>query len=264
LPVFVVLVLNFRPQSQPKSPVRAQPANAPPPAQAANPPPPAQAANPPPQQAISKSPQAWEKLPAVPTLAAPKLSLLPPERQVITADAASILRETSKSNSIDPFASDEALKWLGYAATRNDPETQVRIGMCYADGDGVVKNLDTAAILFRSAAAQGNPHAQFNLGVMYAKGEGVVQNLTEAHKWYLGAALNGHIDVQFVVAGMYRDGFGVAKDHAEAYAWYTIAATAGDKEAADNVRNFEGAAPPAEMKRASRRAAKLLEQYLGH
>ena len=40
-------------------------------------------------------------------------------------------------------------------------------------------------------AAQGNASAQFNLGVMYAFGEGVIKDIVYAHMWFDIATANG-------------------------------------------------------------------------
>jgi len=268
LPVFVVLVLNFRPQSQPKSPVRAQPANAPPPALSANPPP---------QQAISKTPQASSESLEQRLKASVEATMPSSKRSLEHASIEELISLAEKGNIEAQFIlgdnyfngtkvlknETEAYKWWFKAALQGEPASQGNIGTMLFDGTGVERDVPGALLWWRKAALQNNWIAQYNLGCAYEKGEGGVPNLTEAHKWYLESALNGYIDAQFIVAGMYRNGFGVAKDHAEAYAWYTVAAKAGDEEAADFVRNFERAVPPADMKRASRRAAKLLEQLSG-
>ena len=46
-------------------------------------------------------------------------------------------------------------------------------------------------IWFRKAAEQGHPKAQYNLGVIYAKGRGITKDMDEAKKWYSLAAAQG-------------------------------------------------------------------------
>ncbi len=41
------------------------------------------------------------------------------------------------------------------------------------------------------AEEQGHPNAQFNLGVIYAKGRGISKDIEEAKKWYKKAADQG-------------------------------------------------------------------------
>ena len=54
------------------------------------------------------------------------------------------------------------------------------------------RGLTTAAGLFRKAADQGFAEAENNLGVLYANGEGVKKDLKQAKKWFEKAAAQGH------------------------------------------------------------------------
>jgi len=48
-----------------------------------------------------------------------------------------------------------------------------------------VERNDTEAYhWYRRAVESGHPVAQYNLGVIYAKGRGITKNLQEARKWY--------------------------------------------------------------------------------
>ena len=46
--------------------------------------------------------------------------------------------------------------------------------------------------VFRTKAEQGQAVAQFNLGVMYANGDGVPKDLAQAHMWLNLSGANGH------------------------------------------------------------------------
>lgn len=83
----------------------------------------------------------------------------------------------------------------------------------------------TAMREFRPLAVQSNALAQFRLGVMYANGQGVAKDFKEAEKWYQLAAAQGHADAQFELGGMYSDG-GMARTQ-EGLKWYTLAAMQG-------------------------------------
>ena len=65
------------------------------------------------------------------------------------------------------------------------------MGDCYAEGDGVPKDLEKAAYWFRKAAKQGLKEAQYALGACYANGEGVRENLRQAAYWFRKAAAQG-------------------------------------------------------------------------
>ncbi len=43
-------------------------------------------------------------------------------------------------------------------------------GVCYADGEGVVKDLATAAYWYEAAAKQKHDRAQYNLGMCFLSG----------------------------------------------------------------------------------------------
>ena len=81
---------------------------------------------------------------------------------------------------------------LKKAAEQGDAQAQYNLGVCYANGNGVEKNLSEAVKWWRKAAEQGFAQAQFNLGVCYDFGKGVEKNPTEAVKWYRKAAEQGY------------------------------------------------------------------------
>ena len=83
------------------------------------------------------------------------------------------------------------LEVLSQAAEQGGAMSQFILGMCYAEGKGVERNLKKAFELYSQAAEQGNAEAQYNLGVCYKNRDGVEQNLKEAIKWYKQAALQG-------------------------------------------------------------------------
>jgi TPR repeat protein len=58
-------------------------------------------------------------------------------------------------------------------------------------GRGGRNDAQEAARWFRLAAAQGHTYAQTNLGIMYANGEGVPRNLVSARMWLSIASENG-------------------------------------------------------------------------
>jgi TPR repeat protein len=72
------------------------------------------------------------------------------------------------------------------------------------------------------------PHAQNSLGVRYANGDGVPKDLIEAAKWFSEAAEHGHAAAQFNIGVMYANGKGVKKDSAKAAFWFQKAAESGN------------------------------------
>lgn len=69
------------------------------------------------------------------------------------------------------------------AAESGDASAQDRLGIMYANGEGVPKDEQQAAFWFRKAAEQGNEHAQFMLALWYAQGIGVAQDEEQSLFW---------------------------------------------------------------------------------
>ena len=72
-------------------------------------------------------------------------------------------------------------------AEEGDAEAQSMLGFEYE----LKQDLKEAAKWYRKAAEQGIADAQFRLGVAYANGEGVLEDTLAAYAWYNIAAANG-------------------------------------------------------------------------
>ena len=105
-------------------------------------------------------------------------------------------------------------------------------------------------------ADKGEAEAQFNLGRCYAQGEGVEKDLARAFSWYRKAAEQGHPVAQLMLARCYADGDGVVKDQAEAYAWFTLAAPTSDQAGKERGR-LEKKLTPAQLDAPRKRATLL-------
>ena len=81
----------------------------------------------------------------------------------------------------------EAIKWYRKAAEQGDARAQFSLGVMYAEGDGVAKDLEEAIKWWRKAAEQGLEHAQYSLGLEY----GGTGEYDEAYKWIRKAAEQG-------------------------------------------------------------------------
>ena len=55
---------------------------------------------------------------------------------------------------------------------------------CYAGQDGTEQDFTQAADWYRRLAKTGDPRAQTSIGLMYARGYGVTKNLAEARRWW--------------------------------------------------------------------------------
>ena len=76
---------------------------------------------------------------------------------------------------------------------------------------------------WKASADAGQAEAQFDLGVLYAQGLGVRRDLTEATKWYRKAANQGNAEAEFALGQMYLRGWGVPRDEADAMRWFQMA-----------------------------------------
>jgi TPR repeat protein len=109
---------------------------------------------------------------------------------------------------------------LEEAAEQGDAEAQCKLGVMYANGQGVTQDYGKALEWYRKSAEQGNSEAQYKLGVMYVKGRGVAQDYGKALEWYRKSAEQGNAAAQFALGGMYVLGEVVPQDYHEAIEWY--------------------------------------------
>ena len=102
-------------------------------------------------------------------------------------------------------------------------KAQASIGWMYHTGNGVKKNLKTAAEWYRKAADQGHEIAQNNLGVFYENGLIGPADPKKAAIWYEMAANQGYAYAQYNLGMLYAEGRGVKKDIEQAKYWLRIA-----------------------------------------
>jgi TPR repeat protein len=151
------------------------------------------------------------------------------------------------------------------SADAGQAEAQFDLGLLYAQGLGVHRDLTEAAQWYRKSAEQGNAEAQFALGQMYSRGWGVPRDEADAIRWlqmansvesegpptdwavveaygiakdpkeavywYSQAADKGHPEAQFNLARLYASGEGVKRDQEQAARWVSASATQGYRPA---------------------------------
>ena len=130
----------------------------------------------------------------------------------------------------------------------------------YSNGDGVEKDLNTAAEWYLKAADQGNAHAQYNVGVMYGNGEGLERSSDKALTYLkmsadqgyekaiqaldlivndlIEQADQGNVQAQRNVGIMYSGGIGVDEDLTIAVKYLKMAADQGDEDAAKRLKSL--------------------------
>lgn len=138
------------------------------------------------------------------------------------------MNDQNDKSKVDPAKLKLALKALRQASKQGNAEAQFRLGMMYANGEGVELDHARAAELILAAAKQGHTSAQTTLGWLYANGYGVPQDDERARTWYQRAAELGDLKAQYTLGTMYRFGqMGVEKNGEQAVHWYLKAADQG-------------------------------------
>ncbi len=126
----------------------------------------------------------------------------------------------------------EAAHWYQRAANKGLAPAEFRLASLFEKGQGVKKDLSRARTLYFAAARQGHAKAMHNLAVLYAEGVDGKPDYTTGVKWFRDAAEHGVSDSQYNLGVLYARGIGVEKDLGESYKWFALAAKHGDKEAA--------------------------------
>ncbi len=123
----------------------------------------------------------------------------------------------------------KALNTFYTLAKKDDAKAQYNVGLIYANGKGVQKNLSKAKKWYEKAAKQGNGPAQYNLAQLYhAAGE------TDAHG-YEKAVEAGIMQAYNNLDDLYMEGKGVKQDQQKAFELFQKAASLGDNSAQVNV-----------------------------
>src|SRR5581483_5512234 len=97
---------------------------------------------------------------------------------------------------------------------------------------------------WKAAADTGHAEAQFDLGVLYAQGLGVRRDLTEAAYWYRRSAEQGNAEAEFALGQMYSLGWGVPRDEADAIRWLQMANSVESDGPPTEWANVEGYGMP--------------------
>ena len=104
------------------------------------------------------------------------------------------------------------------------PEAQNALGVCFANGLGVVKNEQKAFELFTKAAASGSAIGMESLGGSYVSGTYVKQDFGKALDWFEKSVEAGNANSLQQIGNMYFNGQGVPKDYAMAAQYFQQAA----------------------------------------
>ncbi len=122
-----------------------------------------------------------------------------------------------------------------------------------AAGLQAFKNKDYARAYqeWKAAADAGQAEAQFDLGLLYAQGLGVRRDLTEASRWYRKSAEQGNAQAEFSLGQMYSRGWGVPRDEADAVRWLQMANSVESEGPPTDWALVEGYGTPRDQKQAA-------------
>ena len=147
------------------------------------------------------------------------------------------------------------------AAEQGHTEAQNKLGVMYADGEGVLQDYAEAVRWYRKAAEQGYAYAESNLGYMYDGGQGVLQDYAEAVRWYRKAAEQGLPESQYNLGLQYGNGEGVPQNYIQAHMWFNLAAAQGLEVAHEARDNFAKRMTPADVSKAQAMAREWMEKH---
>ncbi len=123
-----------------------------------------------------------------------------------------------------------AAQWLEKSAQQNNAPAQYRLATLYEKGLGVTRDANVAINWYRRAATAGNIRAMHNLAVMIAENTDGKPDYDDAAFWFRKAAEFGVRDSQYNLAILYARGLGVQKDLSQSYIWFSLAAAQGDSD----------------------------------
>ena len=101
----------------------------------------------------------------------------------------------------------------------------------YQTGNGVAKDMNEAARLYRLAIDQGITDAMVNLGAVFIQGDGLPPDLAEGIRLYIRASEQESSEAQMRLGNMYENGLGFRQDATEAVRWYSLAIEQGNPNA---------------------------------
>lgn len=101
-------------------------------------------------------------------------------------------------------------------AEQGDAEAQCQLGVCYAQGKGVEKNLAQSARYWLMASKQHHPQALVYLGKLFEKGVAVPQDFGKAVQCYQSAIAQNSAEAKVYLAMLYLQGNGVVVDEKQA------------------------------------------------
>ena len=114
---------------------------------------------------------------------------------------------------------EEAVKWHKSAADMDIAEAQHRMYRYCLVGIGMDKSVSNAAKWCRKAADAGIEEAMYDMGMLYIAGKGVEENAKSAYRWFRRGAECGYPPALYQFGLCYKLGIGIEKDEDQASRW---------------------------------------------
>jgi len=120
-------------------------------------------------------------------------------------------------------------------AYSGEKDAQYQLGLCYASGNGIRRNLKIAREWFKKSADAGNPVAQVMLCSWLVEGRGGVQNVALGLDYCEKAAKQNYPEAFTLLGKYYFEGKVISRNYAKAIENFTHAAKNGSASAAFNL-----------------------------
>jgi TPR repeat protein len=154
-----------------------------------------------------------------------------------------------------------AAAWYGMAAAQGFVADAVRLGMLGYLEPWVADSPLEQSRWQRMAIEQGHVLAQWSLVSLSVGGGGLPLTDVEAAAWFQTAAEQGFSEAQYVLGALHAAGTGVTRSLAQSYAWFTVAAARGNY-AGEMARDLvEARLAPQGLVEARALADRYLRQY---
>ena len=101
---------------------------------------------------------------------------------------------------------EKSIELLKMASDKGDATAIYELGMCYMNGDGVVKDYKKGIELIEKSAILGNTNAMYEMGEAYFNGITFEKDPRKAFEWYMKGADNGDVECMTVVGVRYVHG----------------------------------------------------------
>ena len=125
----------------------------------------------------------------------------------------------------------QSMGFYASAAEAGLAEAQYSLAMALEGGIGIAPDDAQSLHWMRKAAEQGHANAQWRFGQRLRLGMGSATSAVDGAKWIAAAAQQGHMEAQTTLGLLYSQGDGVPQDKSQALHWLQAGAEQGDAEA---------------------------------